>query len=326
MIALPNSSCSYEQIRTIEKILIPHNYFMRAVKRLQEVRKMALHGAEPRHTLLVGESGAGKTWVARYLQSAFPEKHEGGQRIIPILLVETPSIPSIKTLAEALLIALGDPLADRGTASTKRSRAMTLIRNCKVEMVIFDEFQHFLDHGRNNSLQSVADWLKLFVNEAKIPCLLMGLPRCEAILRVNEQLRRRFSTRLELPPFSIETAAGELEFRTVLNEIDKLLPTQRPSNFAEPLLARRMHFACNGLIGHVRKLIIGAFEIMTAENRSHIDLQTLEKAFIEQIWRDGMQSLNPFHAHFEFRSLNRPGEPFAAHTPVLKSSAMKNVR
>lgn len=313
----------YDQLRMIEKILIPHQHFKDAVARLLQARDLTLHGADARHTLLVGESGAGKTWVARYLQTLFPPSEKDGQRIFPILLVETPSTPTIKTLAEALLIALKDPLADRGTAAAKRARAMMMMRKCKVEMTIFDEFQHFLDHGRSNSLQSVADWLKLFVNEAKIPCLLMGLPRCEAILHVNEQLRRRFSTRLELPAFSIDTEVGEIEFRTVLNEIDKLLPTQRRSNLAEPILARRLHFASNGLIGYLRKLITGGFELMVAKNYSHLDMHILEQAFVEQIWREGTGPLNPFHAKFEFRKLNNPGEPFALTIPAIGRAARK---
>ena len=138
----------------------------------------------------------------------------------------------------------------------------------------------------------------------------MGLPRCEGILKVNEQLRRRFSSRLELPAFSIDTKTTELEFRTVLKEIDKALPTEHRSGLADVDLARRLYFASNGLIGYLRTLITGTFELMVSENRSRLEVQLFEQAFIDLIWRDGLNALNPFNAKFQFRRLDRMGEPF----------------
>lgn len=300
----------YNKLKAVEDILIPHHHFAKAVSRLKRVIAFARHGAEPRHTLLVGESGTGKTWLAQYIVSLYPRDSNVNEIAIPILLVETPAIPSLKGLAEAILTALGDPLAHRGTASDKRKRAMCLLKKCHVEFIVLDEFQHFLDHGKFDSLISVSDWLKRFIDDAKVPVLLMGLPRCEGILQVNEQLRRRFSSRLELPAFSIDTKATELEFRAVLKEIDKTLPTEHRSGLAEVDLARRLYFASNGLIGYLRTLITGAFELMVSESRSRLEVQLFEQAFIDLIWKDGLNALNPFNAKFEFRRLDRLGEPF----------------
>jgi len=313
----------YENLKTVESILIPHKHFTKAVSRLQRVIEFARQGAEPRHTLLVGESGTGKTWVAQHMESLYPRMPSQNRITIPILLVETPAIPSLKGLAEAILIGLGDPVAHRGTASDKRNRALGLLKACKVEFIVFDEFHHFLDHGRFDSLISVSDWLKRFIDDATVPCLLMGLPRCEAILQVNEQLRRRFSSRLELPAFSIDTESGELEFRAVLNEIDKSLPTERISGLAEVDLARRLHFASNGLLGYLRTLVTGAFELMASENRSSLDAKLFESAFVERIWKDGLKALNPFHSTFQFRPLDRMGEPFSPAASSAKQAARR---
>ncbi|HWW05904.1 TniB family NTP-binding protein [Collimonas sp.] len=301
----------YSRLKAVEDILIPHRHFTETVSRLQRVIELARHGAEPRHTLLLGESGTGKTWIAQYLASLYPHQTEKYGLKIPILLVQTPATPSLKGLAEAILTALGDPVVLRGTASEKRERALGLLRKLKVELIIFDEFQHFLDHGKQDSLISVSDWLKRFIDDASIPCLLMGLPRCEAILQVNEQLRRRFSPRLELLPFSLDTEAEACEFQAVLKEIDKALPNEHLSGLDEETLATRLFYASNGLIGYLRTLITGAFELMVVENRSTLDITLLERAFIEVIWKEGQKALNPFHPKFKLRKLNQLGEPFA---------------
>ncbi|MFM0298237.1 MULTISPECIES: TniB family NTP-binding protein [Paraburkholderia] len=301
----------YARVRDVERILIPHRQFKVVVDRLEHVLDLARHDADPRHTLLVGESGTGKTWIARCLRSILPESESDGIRIKPVLVVETPTAPTLKSLAQAILVALGDPLASLGNAEVKRLRALALIRQCQVQMLIVDELQHFLDHGSHNSPQSVADWLKNFVEDAQIPCLLMGLPRSTAILTLNEQLRRRFSARIELLPFSIERDEEEMEFRSILNALDEMLPCRRRSGLAEPETARRIYMATNGLIGYVRRLTTGAYELMEAANQCSIDRALLQEAFVQEIWRGGQEELNPFHSRFSFRRLDQPGEPFA---------------
>ncbi len=78
---------SYRDLRGFENLLIPHRHFALAVKRLQFTREAAINGIEPRHTLLVGEAGAGKTWIARYLQKLHPITIKDGGKIIPILYI-----------------------------------------------------------------------------------------------------------------------------------------------------------------------------------------------------------------------------------------------
>ena len=61
----------------------------------------------------------------------------------------------------------------------------------------------------------VGDWLKTVIDELDVPTVLLGLPRTEQLLQVNEQLRRRFSQRRNLqmgqdPDTPIETECLQL--------------------------------------------------------------------------------------------------------------------
>jgi type II secretory pathway predicted ATPase ExeA len=309
----------YIDLHAVENILIPHKHFKLAVSRLCQSIELARRGLEPRHTLLIGESGAGKSWLAEHVASLFPRRLEQHENCKPVLVVSTPPNPTLKGLAETILITLGDPVSHRGTAVERLDRALVLLKKCEVEIVVFDELQHFLDHGKYNSLMSVTDWLKRFIDESRIPCVLMGLPRCDMILHANEQLRRRFSSRLELPAFSLDTEENELEFRGVLQSIDNALPTDGRSNFSNIDLTERLYFASNGLLGYLRALITGAFELMVAENKRVIDIQLLEQAFIDVIWNEGRKSLNPFNPAFNKRKLDRLGEPFGVTISKVSS-------
>ncbi|MGR9580730.1 TniB family NTP-binding protein, partial [Pandoraea sputorum] len=77
-----------------------------------------------------------------------------------MLHLELPAQPTIKNVAERVLGELGDPLFTRGSAEAMTSRIVTLFKNCKVELVVLDEFQHFIDHSSEKIETRVADWLK----------------------------------------------------------------------------------------------------------------------------------------------------------------------
>jgi DNA transposition AAA+ family ATPase len=311
----------FADLSAFEAIVIHHSGFAEAVSRLQQIIDMCAKGASPRHALLLGQSGTGKTWVAKHLQALYPNDLEDQYTKLPIICVETPASPSIKSLAESLLVALQDPVPDRGTTTAKRARALHLSRQCKVKMIIFDEFQHFIDNGHGNSLQAVADWLKGFIDECGIPCVLMGLPRSAQILRINEQLRRRFSTHLHLQAFSINSHSEFEEFQMVLNEFDLALPDHARGKYADPETARRMYFASNGLIGYVRKLIVGAFELSVLGNHKEVDHDILKRVFIRDIWKESPKNLNPFSQGAALRPLDNAGEPFEIARPAMRKSA-----
>jgi hypothetical protein len=312
------SSNPIEGIQSFESIVVHHAGFVEAVGHLHLTLKMSAAGASPKHSLLLGESGTGKTWVAKHLQSLYPAGVRGEHFLRPIVCVQTPASPSIKSLAESLLVALQDPIPDRGTTTAKRARALHLAKCSKVQMIIFDEFQHFIDNGHSNSLQSVADWLKGFIDECEIPCVLMGLPRSAQILRINEQLRRRFSTHLQLLPFSINSSLAFEEFQMVLNEFDMALPISFRGGYAEPEIAKRIFFASNGLIANVRKLILGVYELKMLDDRLDPGIDLLKRVFIRDIWKEAPPELNPFSLGCTLRLLNKAGEPFELSVPCVR--------
>ena len=112
--------------------------------------------------------------------------------------VEVPAAATIAGTVEAVLAQLGDLQPERGTVSVKTARAVKIARSCGVEMLIFDEAQHIQDRGRAHSQYFVGDWLKSFMDALGAPVTLLGLPRTQILLQVNEQLRRRFTHRISL--------------------------------------------------------------------------------------------------------------------------------
>jgi hypothetical protein len=304
------------------------NAFFNAVKRLQEVYLMfpAFQAAFDQiesnlklfratgfaqHLLVLGESGTGKTTLSRLFAERYPKIVLPERDLIPILYVSVPAAATIAGTVEAVLGQLGDPEPDRGTVSTKTTRAAKIARGCGVEMFLYDEAQHIQDRGRSQTQYFVGDWLKSFMDALGVPTTMLGLPRTQSLLQVNEQLRRRFAHRLWLSPhLKIGDSADDksLELFTSLASALPLPVSPLPYSWRE--LGTRLHFATDGRISYVKQLLVSAYSLTLNQSDSEITVTQLEMAFTAAIWPMGIGSLNPFHEDFPFRPLDRLGEPF----------------
>lgn len=72
----------------------------------------------------------------------------------------------------------------------------------------------------------------------------------------------------------------------------------------------RLHYACDGRVGYVKKILAAALRRCLEDELQQIDVPLLERIFSEEIWQTGVSALNPFNAAFKFRRLDRGGEPF----------------
>lgn len=151
----------------------------------------------------MGRPGVGKTSLAEYYMKDYPRVDSDERVTVPILYlkIEVPATP--KGLVSSLLDALGDPAAEKGNIGSQTRRLRKFLKELKTELIILDEFQHFIDKDSLKILKTVSDWLKLLIDNSKIPVVLMGMPYSHIILdtRGNEQLKRRFSLRRSIESF-----------------------------------------------------------------------------------------------------------------------------
>lgn len=281
---------------------------MRAIECCHFVGRHMLE--EPDCLLITGVSGCGKSTLRKAYTARYPREELEDRTVIPVLGLELPSAPTVKNVAERILMAMGDPYADKGSAESKTARIITLFRECRVEIAMLDEFQQFADNSGGKIEYKVADWLKQLINATRVPFVLLGLPRCTSILEVNEQLRRRFLPRIHLEPFSIERRNNLLTFASVLKTLDERLPFEAPSAIAKPSAVEPMFYATHGLIDYLMKLVSEALRIALLGGRETVDMEILGKAFRSGIWAGADKESNPFSPTFVKRALTRRGEPF----------------
>ncbi|WP_407714701.1 TniB family NTP-binding protein [Comamonas testosteroni] len=263
------------------------------------------------HLLVTGESGTGKTTLCKALADRYPRTSLPERDIVPILIVPIPPAATIASVAEVILAQLGDPTPSTGTTSAKTARATFLAKACSVELLMFDEANHIQDRGQSPTQYMVGDWLKSLMDSMQVPTVLLGLPRVEDLLRVNEQLRRRFTRRLQMALGQDPEGSIESECLQLFTSLIPLLPVPF---FKEEMswndLAYRLHAATDGRVAFVKSLLLGAIRLAFDRELKHITPTELEAAFTAAIWREGIGALNPFNPSFDFRRLDRAGEPF----------------
>ncbi len=297
---------------SLRHAIFQHSRFKRTLTRIAETHHYSKQHKTSGGLLIVGPSGVGKSSVLKQYHQWFPKVHEAQLTRIPVLLVTTPASPTVKSMAEAILTAMGDPRAIRGSAEEKTLRIYQLFKRCEVELMLIDEFQHFFYAHTIVEFRKVTDWLKNFISVSNTAVVLCGLPEAEIVVQSNEQLARRFSSKYTISPFAINPHEDFSEFRGLLKAIQELLPLPVETPLYEANMARRFLIASNGLLDYVRKILEGAMSIAIANGYQSLDLSIYGAGFKKEVWVEVTDRLNPFHPDSHLRALNRAGEPFYA--------------
>lgn len=311
----------FDAIQRLQGTYMMFPAFQKAFERMEGNLQVYRKTGVAQHLLVLGESGTGKTTLARLFAERYPRQVTPERDLIPVLYVSVPAAATIGGIVEAVLAQLGDYEPERGTISSKTARATRLVHACGVEMLLIDEAQHVQDRGKTQSQYFVGDWLKTFMDAVGLPVTLLGLPRTQSLLQVNEQLRRRFAHRLSLSIGQTDGIFGNgisLELFSSLNNALPLSLNPQPYEWSE--LGARFHFATHGRIAYVKQLLIAGYGRAISVNSDEISTEELAYAFTSSIWAAGVGALNPFDPSFEFRALDRAGEPFQQGEIVALSS------
>lgn len=291
--------------RLTEKIFI-HHPRMRQVQRMMErCRSWSLGAQEPYCLLVIGPTGVGKTTLIEDYLKSNPRADTSEATTIPVLDAIIPAPATMKAMAVELLTKLGDPMAQRGTLNQQTWRLRKLLQACGVQLIILDEFNHFIDRDNETVLRTVADWLKVLIDTTGIPVVLVGTPNSRSVLDANEQLRRRFGTQERLEPFTWE-GDGRDHFRRFLKEVDERLPLPERSGLDGSDLAFRFFCASAGTVAPVMVILRKATHLALDAGMSRLELPLLARAYAEN--PDALEGPNPFLGALP-EKVNTPRQP-----------------
>lgn len=288
-----------ERIRYVEHMRILYPLWHTITKEIHHCHQMQKVAAEPQCLLLVGPPGAGKTTLLASYARSYPTIMTEMATLRPVVMATTPSRANVNNLETALLNALGDPAADKGTIGKRELRLIKYFKEiCQVELLILDDLQHFWDRQSHTILLDASNWLKTFVKETKVSCILVGLPgEAEAVVDTNPQLARLFGDPYVLSPFEWDetnSTTTKNMFCTFLKELEQRIPLKEPSHLASYETALRCFVASDGIMSYLMALIRKATYLALEQKQEHLDHDILFQAFKDRLAGERRGIPNPF--------------------------------
>lgn len=282
--------------------IVPHQAYTQAVATIEHAVVAAHTTREPVSVLMTGESGTGKTTICRVLVSQRPPAEtkieEGGiRRVIPAFYCAVPADVSIKGLASEMLNRLGCEEM-RGDRVILERRLMGLLKTCQTEVIFLDEFHHLLARGAEKTRAGVCDWVKGLMNETGIPIVLVGMPKCEAIIDEHPQLARRFPFRAHLQAIPYASGAHS-EYVRVLKAFRKAMVDYAGMRevvaFTDGALAAALYVATAGNMSAIRQLLYQVIGVVLHRRDNVVVADDFAKAFATVRLDSGLvRGRNPF--------------------------------
>lgn len=266
--------------RHVNKIRISHPEFSRVVKDIDDYMHLAKLEENPSSLLIIGDSGVGKSTIYDYIVNRYKRvTYSETGTIINIISSTIPKPVTITHVTEVLLKALGDLRYDKGSRPNKLARLEGYIKDCEVEFIILDEFQHFLKPGNTKVNHDVADWFKSLMNATSSSFILFGTQDASHVLEDNDQLDRRFVNFIQIRPYGFKTTEEKAIFKELLHQFDLLLPFEESSNLNTNIMAKRLFQASQGKIYVIHQILSDATYYASKEDCKNIELKHFAKAF-----------------------------------------------
>ena len=294
-------------VNALGNIIITHPTFMEAIDRYtQAISSIGrLHNTSVGFAL-TGDSGTGKTTLAKYLLSLYPGKRDEEGLIRPVVYCSVPPKPTLKGLASALFSALNDPFDSlpnkrgRDAEHVLTERSIKLIIECQVKAIIFDESQHLARNPESDGTYAATDWLKTLMERTQVVIILLGLNSTSLLFEQNEQLERRFKSTIKLSRFNWMQEETRSQFLGILQAFQANLPQFDFMELTAEETSFRFYMATGGLIAYLAQILEQAMLDAIQDNRKTIKLKHFEVAFDKTMHvSDFNIAVNPFSATFK---------------------------
>lgn len=258
---------------------------------------------DPRHLILTGLSGVGKTQVGSVYAKRIPRYVEivDGEEIdiMPVIYVKLPFPFTQRDFYTNILKALGtDNMRHDARINLVKNRVLMLLKKQKVEMIIFDEM-NFIMRTKNFDNQTGMEMLKDLTNEHQVSIVCMGTPQIEKLHTMEDEYVRRFGKE-HIKRFD----TCDQEFCELLQKIEEAINPPHPIGLNDPEtgLPQLLHYYSQGRIGYLKIIFKEAFRLLHVFDKGYSDLSSirLTVGILEQakynLFRENDQLISPVNA------------------------------
>lgn len=257
-----------------------------------------------------GDTGTGKSTLSKRACVDYPRVETEERSCIPLIYFQLTSKPTFKGILKGILAEYGVPTKLRDTEQSLFAMVKTQVAACNTRVLILDDSQHFVEEGRQVSIYAAADDMKVLIDLGLL-VVFSGTPNLLSIFSINPQLRRRFSTRVHLQVAGRDEGSVMM-LRNTVRDLVARSGSGLTVDHLDDLCWLRFHYATIGNIAYVNTLVAATAAEALRNGRQKITEKDFAAAFQAHIFYDATPITNPFSKKFEYRYLDRPGEPFEA--------------
>ena len=219
--------------------------------------------------LLNGESGSGKSELAKYYVKNNPIVEELERTHIPVLHFELQSVSTVEEFLRSLLVAVGDPQNGLGARNKAElyNRLVNLLTTVGVELLILDEIQVIIERRSAKVLTGIADLFKDLIKDSEIPIVFMGMPWSKYLVDSNRQLKGRIAYRYVVPPYRVSKKEFRDDYRRLLKLLAEAYGFTKKIHLESVSMALRVFSATSGNLRATANLVRDAYMMLDMENR-----------------------------------------------------------
>lgn len=249
--------------------------YTRAAAALQRLEELYAWPSKQRmpNLLIVGPTNNGKSMIIE----KFRRQHNGEARatrdheVIPVVVTQMPSEPSVSRFYGMLLASLGAPTRRQARLVELEQVALQLLRDVRTKVLVIDELHNILG-AKENVRRQFLNLIRFLGNELRVPIVGVGTREAYLAIRSDPQLENRFEP-MPLPVWE----EGE-DLLKLLSSFSSMMPLKNRSNIATEEMSKYVLTRTDRTIGEIAKLLTAATLVAIETGEEAINQKTLAGA------------------------------------------------
>jgi hypothetical protein len=262
-----------ERIRKIRsERWIGYSYALQAIRDLEDLFTWP-NRQRMQNMLLIGPTNNGKSMIIeKFHRNHLPQMSPDGlKEIIPVVVMQMPSEPSVTRFYTMLLHGMNAPVMRRPRVPELETLALRLMKETGVRMLIIDDLHNLLAGG--SSVRSeFLNLLRFLGNILRIPIIGVGTEDAYRAIRTDDQLENRFK------PFILPRWQDDDELMSLLASFATSFPLRCLSDLHNKEMARYILSRTEGTIGEIATLLTYAAIVAIETGEEAINSKTLAMA------------------------------------------------
>ncbi|MEO7468777.1 MAG: TniB family NTP-binding protein, partial [Sphingobium limneticum] len=203
------------------RIRLPYPRQIAGMAELEELRLLGLkiRGEHQLGIVIFERTGCGKSTLAEQYKLMCEIDAPVGTK--PVLHARLGSSGTVRDLWVAIIAALGDGFSAAGNETSLRARAMQLMDDAEVQLLILDETQH--SGQKTGYSKDVIAELKILLDTGKVPIVLLGTEKANPLIKAEREFAGRLFAPCRLAPLDMDDDADWELWTDLLKQLDERL-------------------------------------------------------------------------------------------------------